>query len=77
LLSKEVLLHRCQVTFERSLEKEFNKSNKILQQRPWNEHAQGRLPLGQRGIIKSMLLEGGVAPSPWWWCLLVVCVVVD
>jgi hypothetical protein len=51
--------------------------NKILQQRPRNEHAQGRLPLGQLGIIKSMPLEWQAAPSPWWWCLLVVCVVVD
>jgi hypothetical protein len=24
-----------------------------------------------------MPLEGQAAPSPWWWCLLVVCVVVD
>jgi hypothetical protein len=40
-------------------------------------NAQGHLPLGQRGIIKSMPLEGQAAPSPWWWCLFVVCVVVD
>jgi hypothetical protein len=40
-------------------------------------NAQGRLPLGLRGIIKSTPLERQAAPSPWWWCLLVVCVVVD
>jgi hypothetical protein len=40
-------------------------------------NAQGRPPLGQRGIINSTPLEGQATPSPWWWCLLVVCVVVD
>jgi hypothetical protein len=40
-------------------------------------NAQGRLPLGWCGLIKSTLLEGRAAPSPWWWCLLVICVVVD
>jgi hypothetical protein len=40
-------------------------------------NAQGHLPHGRRGIIKSTLLEGQAAPSPWWWCLLIVCVVVD
>jgi hypothetical protein len=40
-------------------------------------NAQGRSPLGRRGIIKSMPLEGQAAPSPWWWCLLVVRAVVD
>jgi hypothetical protein len=40
-------------------------------------NVQGRPPLGRHGIIKSTPLEGLVAPSPWWWCLLVVCVVVD
>jgi hypothetical protein len=34
-------------------------------------------PSGRRGIIKSTPLEGQAAPSPWWWCLLVACVVVD
>ena len=30
----------------------------------------GRLPPLQRhGFIKSMPLEGWVAPPPWWWCL--------
>jgi hypothetical protein len=31
------------------------------------------------GSMESLnpLLEGRAAPSPWWWCLLVVCVVVD
>ena len=27
-------------------------------------------PLGRCGFIKSTPLEGQVAPSPWWWCLL-------
>jgi hypothetical protein len=40
-------------------------------------NAQGRLPLGRCGFIESTPLEGQAAPSPWWWCLLVVCVVVD
>ena len=39
-------------------------------------NAQGRPPLGRCGFIESTPLEGcGHAPSPWWWCLLVVCVV--
>ncbi len=50
----------------------FNESNKILQQQPRSEHAQGRPPLGLRCIIESTPLEGWAAPSPWWWCLLVV-----
>jgi hypothetical protein len=40
-------------------------------------NAQGRPPLGRCGFIESTPLEGQVAPSPWWWCLLVVCAVVD
>jgi hypothetical protein len=28
-------------------------------------------------FIESTLLEGQAAPPPCWWCLLVVCVVVD
>jgi hypothetical protein len=40
-------------------------------------NAQGRPPLRRRGFIESMLLEGQAAPSPWWWCLLVVCADVD
>jgi hypothetical protein len=40
-------------------------------------NAQGRPPLGRRVLIKSTPLERQAAPSPWWWCLLVVCVVVD
>jgi hypothetical protein len=37
----------------------------------------GRPPLVLCGFIKFTLLEGQAAPSPWWWCLFVVCVVVD
>jgi hypothetical protein len=33
-------------------------------------------PLGSMEI-ESKLLEGQSAPSPWCWCLLVVCDVVD
>jgi hypothetical protein len=40
-------------------------------------NVQGRPPLGRLGIIESTPLKGRAAPSPWWWCLLVVCVVVD
>jgi hypothetical protein len=39
--------------------------------------AQGRPPLGQCGLVVFTQLEGQVAPSTWWWCLLVVRVVVD
>jgi hypothetical protein len=37
----------------------------------------GRPPLVLCGFIKSTPLEGQAAPTPWWWCLLVVCAVVD
>jgi hypothetical protein len=50
---------------------------KTLQQQPWNKNEQGRLPLGWCGFIESTLLEGQAAPSPCWFCLLVVCVVAD
>ncbi len=41
-------------------------------------NAQGHPPLGQHGIIKSLLLEGQAAPSPWWWhCWLFVLLWMD
>jgi hypothetical protein len=49
----------------------------VDEQRPQKMNAQGRPPLGWCGFIESMPLEGAAAPSPWWWCFLVVCVVVD
>jgi hypothetical protein len=39
-------------------------------------NAHGCPPLRQYGFIKSTPLEGRAVPSPWW-CLLIVCVVVD
>ncbi len=38
-------------------------------------NAQGRPLLWRCGFIKSTLLEGQAAPSPWWWCLLLITVV--
>jgi hypothetical protein len=49
----------------------------LIYWQPWTMYAQGCPPLRQCGFIKSTPLEGQAAPSPWWWCLLVVCVVVD
>jgi hypothetical protein len=78
--------HYCRQTSPNSIKHKVDKnilistfidSTKTLQQQPWNEHVQSRPPLGWCGFNKSMLLEGQAAPSPWWWCLLVVCVVVD
>ena len=47
----------------------FMESIKLLQRRPWNEHAQGRPPLRRHGFIKSTPLGGRAAPTPWWCCL--------
>ena len=45
-----------------------------LHWRPWNKHAQaqGHPPLRWHGFIKSTLLEGRAAPTPWW-CYLSCC----
>jgi len=48
----------------------FIESIKLLRQRHWNEHMQGRPPLSWHQFTKSTLPEGLAAPPPWWWCLL-------
>jgi hypothetical protein len=78
--------HCCQRTSPNSIKHKVDKdvlisklfidSTKTLQQRPQKEHVQGRPPLRRCGFIKITPLEGQTAPSPWWWCLMVVCVVV-
>lgn len=51
----------------------FHGSRKTAQWWPRKQYAEGHRPFGCLGFIKSMLLEGLVAPPPWWWWFVVVC----